>query len=265
MSNAARAGNSEAPAVTLIAHPPERRQRRARVPAQAGHCCSCCCCCLHSLGALIGAAVAPALGGPRPDLYLPLTDYWDEEDFDRPASLASRDREAVMTDALSPLPPPAEADLVRERHERNLGIALPALGFSAVSLFWWILLILVIGGLVLSTMGGRGEGLLVGGVIMLLVFPGLQLAAAAFTALILGVSYRPDKGHQFRQLGKIVLGMVAGTVLGILLMVGIYFAAVAFGVAGFAAGTIIGIIAVVALPVMLRSLARGGLRNPPYS
>jgi hypothetical protein len=63
--------------------------------------------------------------------------------------------------------------------------------------------------------------LLTYGVIIVLILPALQLGSALLTALTLATSSRTDKGYQFRQLGKIVLGVVVGTVLGILIMVGI--------------------------------------------
>src|ERR1022692_233243 len=72
-----------AAAISVVAHAPERRRHRTGVPAQAGPgCCCCCCCCLHSVGSLIGAAVAPNLG-PRSRMpaYLALTHYSDEEDY----------------------------------------------------------------------------------------------------------------------------------------------------------------------------------------
>jgi hypothetical protein len=48
----------------------------------------------------------------------------------------------------------------------------------------------------------------------LLFLPGLQLIAAILVALILAVSHRPDKGYQFHQLGKIVVGTLVGTLIG---------------------------------------------------
>ncbi len=48
----------EPPTVQIEHHPPERR-RRSVVTMHQGCCCCCCCCCLHSVGGLIGAAVAP--------------------------------------------------------------------------------------------------------------------------------------------------------------------------------------------------------------
>ena len=40
----------------LRKHPPERRSRSVTLAAHG--CCCCCCCCLHSVGGLIGSAVA---------------------------------------------------------------------------------------------------------------------------------------------------------------------------------------------------------------
>jgi hypothetical protein len=225
MSNAASPHDpAESPAVMVIAHPPERRQGRSSVPAQAGPgCCCCCCCCLHTLGAIIGAAVAPNLGGgPKPRSYVPLTHYWDEE-ADEPGAwpTSAREREAVTAEP--PASPTTPVDPVRlDKDER--GIALPAPGPSAVSLFWWTVVVLVF----LATVGiyfwnrrdfGRnGEAVVIIGIILLLGFPGLQLGAAVVTAFILAVSDRPDKIYQLRQLGKIVGGLVAGTAIGLLAM-----------------------------------------------
>jgi hypothetical protein len=125
--------------------------------------------------------VAPNLGSPEPRSYLWRTSYWDE-DF-------------------------------------NPRIALPKSGPSAVSLFWWTLLVLVTGGMVFGMLTDGGAGIAVAGIIVLLVFPGLQLGAAVLTAVFLAVSRRPDRGYQLRQLGKIVKGVLVGTALGILVMV----------------------------------------------
>jgi hypothetical protein len=48
----------------------------------------------------------------------------------------------------------------------------------------------------------------------LLFLPLVQLGAALVAALILIASARPDKAAQLRQLGKIVVGTVVGTLLG---------------------------------------------------
>lgn len=225
-------------AVMVVAHPPERRRGRSSVPAQAGHCCCCCCCCcLHSLGGLIGAIVAPNLGnGSKRLSYLSLTHYWDEEYSPRPGLTSTREREAITAEtpfppwkreeeaitAEGPVPPVTPAEPLRS-YARQRGIALPASGASAVSLFWRTVLVVVIAGWCLLPVAvGAGMDLLIGGLLILLGFPAMQFAAAVVTALILAASNRPDKSYQFMQLGKIVVGMVAGTLLGILVMVGLY-------------------------------------------
>ena len=172
--------------ITVVAHPPERGGRRPTPPAQAGGCCcTCCCCCLHSLGALIGAAVAPAWRTHRP----PPTQ--EEEDY---------------------------ADL-----REPVG---PGAGPSAVLIYW--VTVLVLGSLVLVGPGvlaavGRGGGNFANGVLMtglalLLGLPALLLVAVPVAMLVLCVYRRPKKADQFGQLGRIALGVIVGTVLGILPM-----------------------------------------------
>jgi hypothetical protein len=47
-----------------------------------------------------------------------------------------------------------------------------------------------------------------------MALPLIQLLAACVTGVILGMSARPDQGRQLKQLGKITLGVVAGTFFG---------------------------------------------------
>ena len=47
---------------TIERHPPERRENRGVIVACTGSCCCCCCCCLHTLGGIVGAAVASPSG-----------------------------------------------------------------------------------------------------------------------------------------------------------------------------------------------------------
>jgi hypothetical protein len=84
-----------------------------------------------------------------------------------------------------------------------------------VAVFWWTFLALVmLGGLVILLLEGAGAAVL----ILALVLPGVQLGAALVTAVVLVAPARPDKPYQLRQLAKIVLGTVAGTILGLLAM-----------------------------------------------
>jgi hypothetical protein len=161
--------------------------------------------------------VAPYLGDdPQPNSYPSLTHDGDKEDHQAGALTPSvPDRDAFTAEAPPARVPLAESvrSFVDERR-----IALPSFGPSAVSLFWGILLILILGGALLSISKGGGDGLIIGVIILLLVLPGLQLGAALVTALILAVSARPDKRYQFLRLGKIVLGVLVGTLLGGLVM-----------------------------------------------
>jgi hypothetical protein len=210
---------NEAPAVTLVVHPPERGRRRAGVPAQAGPGCTCCCCCcLHSVGSLIGAAVAPNLGRQR--AYLALIEQWEEEELPSPEALPDADRDAITTER--PPAPPAAAPASDAPFARR-DIVLPHVGPSAVKLFWWSLLVLLVLALVALVVHSGTEGLVVGGIVILLVLPAGQLLAAIVAAAILAATDRVDKRYQYWQLAKIAAGVVVGTVVGILLMVGIYF------------------------------------------
>jgi hypothetical protein len=148
---------------------------------------------LHSLGGLIGALVAPAFrSGPRT---------------------------------------PEHAD-----EERQVGPIWSRL--SASGLFWLALLIIVI----LTTLGATAyftlatdgdtfdlpdiatggritEGLLTAGIALIFGMPALELLAAFLVALVLATTPRPDKRRQFWHLGKIVIGIAAGTAVGIGIMV----------------------------------------------
>lgn len=213
-------GHGMAASITLIAHLPEHGARHMRVPAQAGPgCCCCCCCCLHTLGSIAGAVIAPRLGerSRRDYSHLSLLAYWDEDEHipDAPASPPANP-EAITEDA-PPLP---------VRHapspyaaEDGAAIALPRAGRSAATLFWWSMLPVVGLNLIGTCLTvGSGEAILAFLLIVALAFPLMQLAAVALTAFVLGVSARPDKRYQFRQLAKIFLGVVAGAVAGILAM-----------------------------------------------
>ena len=57
----------------LQAHPPERRRRGVTLAAHG--CCCCCCCCLHSLGGLIGGAVASTKAA-TPEARRTVRAYW---------------------------------------------------------------------------------------------------------------------------------------------------------------------------------------------
>jgi hypothetical protein len=167
--------------VIITKNAPERRRRA--VTTLCGCTCCTCCCCLHTLGSLIGAAVAPTITRGAP---MPITYYYDEE----------------TGDALPEISKP---------------------GLSAVSLFWWISCFLIFCSFLYTILleKGRVDSMMVTGVILLLVFPLLQLASAVVTLIVFGFWPRPDRGYQLKQLGKITAGVLLGSILGIGAMVGI--------------------------------------------
>src|SRR5207253_196592 len=71
----------------------------------------------------------------------------------------------------------------------------------------------------LSVYGGWG-GLLLGGILVALGLPALQLLAALVTYWRMGG--RKDESHQLTQVAKIALGTVVGAVPGALVMVCLY-------------------------------------------
>ena len=166
--------------IAIEKHQPERR-RKAVTTVNCG-CSCCCCCCLHTLGSLVGAAVAPAIGSGSP---MPITYYFDEETGQ-------------------------EMPLIRKP------------GFSAITIFWWILCFLIFlcfaFGIVASA---SGVSVMITGVLILMAFPLLQLASVIVTLIVFACWPRPDKFHQLQQLAKISLGVVLGTLVGVGAMAGI--------------------------------------------
>lgn len=69
--------------IHIECHPPERRRRTETLMCG---CCCCCCCCLHTVGGLIGSAIAPAFGKKN---RMPIHYYYDEE-FDVALPSAAR-------------------------------------------------------------------------------------------------------------------------------------------------------------------------------
>lgn len=168
--------------VQLESHPPERRRRPPTVTLMC--CCSCCCCCLHTVGGIIGSALAPAFGrGNR----AALTYYYDEE------------LDIQMPDIARP-------------------------GVSSVKVFWIMSLIAAVvwafASVLIEHRNPMG-GLMIGLVILALVYPAVQLGCAVVLLLWMACSSRQDRSYQLKQLGKITLGLFLGTIAGILFMVGI--------------------------------------------
>lgn len=171
--------------IAIEKHEPERR-RPAVTTAYCG-CTCCCCCCLHSIGSVIGAAIMPILGSGSAT-----SAHWAKR-----AMMPSDDDDGFSVPDLR-LPPRA----------------------SAVTLFWWLTCALVVLGLMIPVFAyqRQAEPFLIAGILILLAFPIIQLASVVLTAFIIGFGNRPDRSHQFKQLGKITGGIVSGTILGMLAM-----------------------------------------------
>lgn len=188
--------------IVFVAHLPERGYARSAVPAQAGGCCCCCCCCcLHTLGGLIGAAVAPAWGGRRR--------YRDQEEQDYDDFRSSANARYSF-----------DRDEEVEVQSRR--------GPSAVLTFWLSLVALVVLGLIIGPLwgitqnggpNGGQNGFFIAVFLIVMGLPLLQLAAAAVSAIILASFNGMNRGNEFRRLGKISLGAIVGTVAGLLIMV----------------------------------------------
>ena len=103
----------------------------------------------------------------------------------------------------------------------DFDIELPSLakpGLSAISTYWYTFLILTaIGGLIALASG------VVGVVILVLVLPLVQLGAVVVSAMLLALNPRSVQDGQLWTLGKIALGLVVGTGLGVVSMFGIAF------------------------------------------
>jgi hypothetical protein len=191
----------DAAPIQIEKHAPERRRRPAVTTLHCGCSCCCCCCCLHSLGGVLVAAIAPAVGPKAP---LPITYYYDEQ---------------------------------TETKVKEVGKP----GFPSVLVFWWVFMVLcllaVLAGTILfhGSSGARESdwllGIVISLVVLLLIMPGLQIAALVITFIAVACMPRRDKAYQFVQLGKIGLGIIVGSVAGVLAMMGI--GALLGGLSGF--------------------------------
>jgi hypothetical protein len=162
----------------------EPERRRKSVTTLHCGCTCCCCCCLHTIGSIVAAAVAPGIGSGSS---MPLIHYYDDE----------------------------------------TGIQVPSIkkpGMSSVTVFWWLTSFLVFVCFVFGILQENGtEAALVTGIIVALVFPGIQLVSAFITLIVYATWPRYDRAYQLGQLGKICGGVVIGSIVGILAMVAIGF------------------------------------------
>jgi hypothetical protein len=207
--------------VSFESHQAERR-RRGSLTLGSNTCC-CCCCCLHSVGALIGAAVAPSIGSGRPPSLL----YYDEEEASLAPTLPPATGVKTVESAIQAGHPRPTVRL--EGDEDRPSMSLPAGNRgSAVALFWWLLVALSVVGLlwgVQTGIGGPGgwkTGVGIALLILALTLPAVQLGSAFLVLFVLLFSRRIDRPYRLKQLGKITLGTILGTLAGVLLMYLIY-------------------------------------------
>jgi hypothetical protein len=172
----------EPPTVQIEHHPPERRRRP--VVTLYGTCCicCCCCCCLHSVGALVGAAIAPT----------PLLD-----------PLARRLGGSHKKNDKAPPAPPKS-------------------GISAAAIYWWILCAQILVGAVyiLFYYPSDLEAIEIGCLVLLFFLPLLQLFSSIITTVIIKAYWfglRRKEANE--QLGKITMGSFIGAFFGVALMV----------------------------------------------
>jgi hypothetical protein len=170
--------------IDLHAHPPERRPPRT-VTLPCGSCC-CCCCCLHTIGGLAGAAICsflPTRGGARP--YSP-PDYY--------------------ADTASPQAPPRPRSVI-----------------SAAALYWIIFVVLMQLVFVVSCVG-FGHGFTgpdslsgVGGALLILAIflPAVQLVASLLAMIAAAATDWSNAAARLWTIGKITLGTLLGTGVGI--------------------------------------------------
>jgi hypothetical protein len=159
---------TETTRISVVAHPPERR-RQSLVFVASGCCCSCCCsCCLHSIGAVVGASIAGAMGA---------------------VSSAS----------------------VETRAARSRGQWIYWLSTA-------ILCALTVLTAPLTLKGNVAEGVAVGLIILVVAMPLIQLVGAVVAAIIIVAAPFQHKSASLAQVGKLTLGMVAGTAVGVLIL-----------------------------------------------
>lgn len=172
--------------LTFTAHPPERRRRRSSVIAAQACCCCCCCCCLHSIGGLVGALVG-----------------------------------SLVRVQPTPKEVDPDAEFPFRRDEEDPAFVLPT---SFV--YWGIfsLASIVAYGLYLflyASSPPTQDDLITAGVIILLLLPGVQLAAsvlALFIVALLPRSIQPDRPAALTRVGFITLWSFVGTFTGIVMM-----------------------------------------------
>lgn len=172
------------PSKVVEAHPPERGVRPNQ-PVILYSCCCCCCCCLHTLGGVIGAAVAGSKSNYR-------ADDSDSPGMDVPASPWSH------------LP-------------SSQGLYWNSV-LTGIVLSWIVATIIVIFSPRPNSDGYLGALFLIG-IGLVLIGPAWLLGGSVVMAirLLINAKLRQDERY-WRSLRQITLGGLGGTAAGLLVM-----------------------------------------------
>lgn len=237
--------------IQVQVHPSERRRRRGVVLNAA---CCCCCCCLHSVGGLIGALIGsktsnrhmppPPWTPPAPDVLAGFRPESSEQIRERTPedAPAAEVEEHIAERPAGPVGPPL-SEQIAETPTASSGSPLEqrrpwqsidrqdprarggVKGLSGAGLYWLVLLLLTpVAAIGLAIYNHRPGGPLdeaigIGGILILLLLPAVQLAASLVSVFIVLLWPVSERGERLYQIGRITLYMVLGTVVGIVLMV----------------------------------------------
>ena len=143
--------------------------------------------------------------------HLSLIEYWEEEYYEPGTTTGAQVGQEAITEKMptSPRRPVLRAGAMPD---------IARTGVSAVKVFWLLSLAASVLGALYGFTLGR-DGFIIGLVLLLLVFPALQLVCAIIVGIGFACTSRPDKWFQLKQLGKLTLGLFLGTVAGIVAMV----------------------------------------------
>jgi hypothetical protein len=175
--------------IQVTVHPPERRRRAASVIAAQACCCCCCCCCLHTVGGLVGGLVGSLL-------------------------------------RVRPSPPAHKEDKGEPFPFRRDDLG-PSFTLSPAVVYWVLFSLLSLGTFLYFFFqdGPANRDLVVAGILTVLVMPGVQLAASLLALLVVAVcpaGLMPDKRAAVVRIGKISLWAFVGSLVGMLLMLPLF-------------------------------------------
>jgi hypothetical protein len=185
-----RSNESHPPAVVVRPHPPERLIR-AMARGEVAACCTCssCCCCLHSLGGLVGAVAGT---------YLPAESPAPHGKQAPPAGLRDDDLDGPVAAA---------------RTRPGSTLVVP-------KIFWWSTVVLAVLIIVLAPLISVESAPAIGVGLVIIGLPFVLLGGSVVSAIVLaGHPTLRAVRSEWARLGWITLGILGGTLAGVLLMV----------------------------------------------